>query len=155
MHQRSCRIVRDLNDELRPDLEDHLFKNTTNISENIADTAKSTNDDHSETNDFPELKKGIRLPKKDSEWLTANEFFKISLNSNAPQDAKSKIKHLNEVVYNYFSENCGQVENLSTKTFNGKYNNHSAKDLKKILKKLKGYPGSRRNRNKIRVSCFA
>ena len=58
MHQRSCRIIHDLNDELRSDLEDHLFNNTTDISENIADIATSTKDDHSETNDFPELKKG-------------------------------------------------------------------------------------------------
>ena len=52
MHLRSCRIVHVLNDELRSDLEDHFFQHTTNISENITDTATSTKDDHSETNDF-------------------------------------------------------------------------------------------------------
>ena len=68
------------------------------------------------------------------------------------QDANSKIKHLNEVVYSYFSENCGQGENLSNKTFNGKYNDHSAKDLKKILKKLKATQGVNVNEIKY-VSC--
>ena len=68
------------------------------------------------------------------------------------QDANSKIKHLNEVVYSYFSENCGQGENLSNKTFSGKYNDHSAKDLKKILKKLKATQGVNVNEIKY-VSC--
>ena len=34
--------------------------------------------------EYPELKKGINLPKTNSEWLTANEHFKFSLMSNPP-----------------------------------------------------------------------
>jgi hypothetical protein len=34
--------------------------------------------------EYPELKKGINLPKTNAEWLTANEHFKFSLMSNPP-----------------------------------------------------------------------
>ena len=44
------------------------------------------------------------------------------------------------------------MENLSYKTFSGECNDHSAKDLKKILKKLKATQGVNVNEIKY-VSC--
>ena len=41
------------------------------------------------------------------------------------------------VIYNYFSENYGFVDVDNNNEFESKYKSHSAKDLKKVLKKLK------------------
>ena len=41
------------------------------------------------------------------------------------------------VVYNYFSENFGYVNNHNDIQYQGKYESFSTKDLKKSLKKLK------------------
>ena len=54
------------------------------------------------------LKLGINVPKNDSDWLTANKYFKLTLQPNSPnssQDLNSKIIHMNETMYTYFAEN--------------------------------------------------
>jgi hypothetical protein len=68
---------------------------------------------------YPDLKKGIKLPKSPTQWSNANDFF------------------LTTVIYNYFSENYGFVDINNNKVFESKYKSASAKELKKVLKKLK------------------
>ena len=41
------------------------------------------------------------------------------------------------VIYNYFSKNFGFVDVNNSNEFESNYKSHSAKDLKKVLKKLK------------------
>ena len=41
------------------------------------------------------------------------------------------------VIYNYFSENFDFVDLNNSNEFESNYKSHSAKDLKKVLKKLK------------------
>ena len=92
-----------------------------------------------ERDEYPELRKGINLPKSNSEWLNANEYFKFSILSNAPmksQDLNASIKLLNTTIYNYFAENFGYVECLPDDSLYNKYDNYSIKDLKKALKEL-------------------
>ena len=162
MHQRSCRVIFDLNDELCADLDD-LEDDTTNVPENI-----STPDDENmheampeDHNNFPELRKGIKLPKKDSEWSTANEYFKSALQFNAPiesQGLNTTIKGLNNTVYNYFADNFGYTETLPDENLISKYRDHTVKNLKKALKDLKSKDSdleeikyvSRTLRNKLR-----
>ena len=46
---------------------------------------------------IPDLKRGIKLPKSNSEWSTANEYFKFALQANEPitsHDLDSNIKSL-------------------------------------------------------------
>ena len=73
MHQRSCQVIHGLNDELSADLEEQI------TTDNTADTPENDNyiNDIDMTNDesFPELKQGIKLPKNDSGWQTANDYF--------------------------------------------------------------------------------
>ncbi|CAB4005396.1 Hypothetical predicted protein, partial [Paramuricea clavata] len=65
MHQRSCQVIHGLNDELCADLEEQI---TTDNSENISENEHNGNDINTVNYDsFPELKKGINLPKNDSE----------------------------------------------------------------------------------------
>jgi len=107
MHQRSCRVISGLNDELRTD---------------FISTTQHENDNNEQDDDslfiqpdeeiFPDIKVGINLPKSDEQWLTANEYFKSVLQLSPPirfEDLNSCIQLLNDSIYNYFSENFGQA----------------------------------------------
>ena len=112
------------------------------------------------TNDesFPELKHGINLLKNYSGWQTANDYFKCALQFNDPitmQDVNSKIKLLNDVIYNYFADNFGHNETVPDKSMVAKYKYYT---VKKALQNLKSNKGdlseikyvSRRLRDKLR-----
>ena len=142
MHQRSCQVIHGLNDELSADLEEQI------TTDNTADTPENDNsiNDIDMTNDesFPELKQGIKLPKNDSGWQTANDYFKCALQFNDPitmQDVNSKIKLLNDVIYNYFADNFGHNETVPDKSMVAKYKDYTVKELKKALQNLKSNKG--------------
>ena len=143
MHQRSCQVIHSLNDELCADLEEQIaVDNTNNTSEN-----NNYDNDNNNVNceSFPELKKGIKLPKNDSEWSTANDYFKFALQTDhpiAPQDINSKIKLLNDAVYNYFADNYGYCETVPDQNLITKYKEHTVKELKKALQHLKSNKGN-------------
>ena len=138
MHQRSCRVIHGLNDELYNDIEEQI-----NIdSENAPELNQSTSHEESPVNDndIPNLRKGIKLPKSNSEWSTANEYFKFALQSNQPmrsQDLDSNIRLLNNVIYEYFATNLGYTDPIPNNSMVNKYKDYKVKDLKKALKKLK------------------
>ena len=140
MHQRSCRVIHGLNDELLADLEELSTKDSGDGS--VHSTAEDIDNmaNNTENQSFPALKKGINLPKSDAEWLAANNYFKFMLQLSAPirdQDLSSSITHLNNVVYNYFADNFGHVEKIPDKELVNKYIDQTVKDLKKYLKQLK------------------
>ena len=81
MHQRSCHVIHGLNNELCADLEENIEDNHTEI---LTDDNANTSLNIVENETFPVLKKGINLPKKDSEWETANGYFKSALFLNGP-----------------------------------------------------------------------
>ena len=86
----------------------------------------------------PVLKKGINLPKKDSE--TANGYFKSALFSNGPiksRDLNTSIQILNNTIYNYFADNFGYTETIPDENVVNKYKDLTVKDLKKALRNLK------------------
>ena len=91
---------------------------------------------------IPVLKKGIKLPKNNSEWSTVNDYFKFALQSNQPitsQDLDSNIKVLNNSIYDYFAENFGYTKSLPYNSLVNKYKDYTltVKDLKKTLKDVK------------------
>ncbi len=119
MHQRSCRVIHGLNDELLTDLEQQSTENSTDSfnSSTVEENDAMAND--ASNQNFPVLKKGIKLPQNDVEWSTANNYFKFALELNAPiraQDLSSSILQLNNVVYNYFADNFGHAEKIPDKT---------------------------------------
>ena len=142
IHQRSCQVIHGLNDELCADLEEQI---TTDNSENISENEHNGNDINTVNYEsFPELKKGINLPKNDSEWSTANDYFKCALQPNDPitlQDLNSKIKLLNDAIYNYFANNYGHTETVPDKNMVAKYKEYTVKELKKALQNLKSRKG--------------
>ena len=113
---------------------------------------------------FPVLKKGVKLPKSDAEWSTADSYFKFELRLNAPiriEDLSSSITLMNYVVYNYFADNFGYVEKIPDKELVNKYKDQTVKALKKCLKQLKlsnAYPHEIKYvactlRDKLRNAC--
>ena len=138
MHQRSCQVIFGLNSELLENVFNEVECNNVD-SGDIEHTETQNCNEHDK---YPELRKSINLPKSNSEWLTANEYFKFLILSNAPiksQDLNASIKLLNTTIYNYFAENFGYVERLPDDSLYNKYNNYSIKDLKKALKELKNF----------------
>ena len=138
MHQRSCRVIDNLEDELQQQMaeacDDH--SNEENVDQAISPENLSTNCQEN----FPDLMKGIKLPKSPLQWSIANDFFKLTFSNHpiTPQDLNNNVNTMATVIYNYFSENFGFVDdNNSSAQFESKYKTFSTKDLKKALKKLK------------------
>ena len=114
MHQRSCQVIHGLNNEMCADLEEQMINSEDNPENHSCDDSVTANDEER----LPEVKKGVKLPKNDKEWLTVNEYFKCTLQLNDPitsQDANSKIKLLTNTIYNYFADNYRYNETLPVK----------------------------------------
>ena len=65
---------------------------------------------------YSQLKPDINLPKSDSEWLTANEYFKFTLPLNAPirnADSNSSISILNNIIQNNGNSENKHFNNLA------------------------------------------
>ena len=78
MHQRSCQVIHGLNNELCADLEDQIADNN-NADFTVEDQSSVTQSNLISVENIPEFKKGLNLPKKDSEWATANDYFKFAI----------------------------------------------------------------------------
>ena len=87
-----------------------------------------------------QLKAGMKLPRSQDEWTSANEFFKavfgnIQLNQTS---IDSTIEFMNNTIYDYFTTRYGTVNsNNHNNPFCGKYNDLTTKLLKLTLKQLK------------------
>jgi len=138
MHQRSCRVVHELDAELQVDIEEQSGRDIENMPEMDESSENEAPSEYGQ--EFPNLRKGIKLPKSDLQWSTANDYFKFALSSNQPITAQSlnaNIKVLNNTVYEYFAQNFGFSNSFPNNSLVNKYKNYSIKDLKKALKTLK------------------
>ena len=137
MHKRSCRVIQGLNNELCADLEEQITDNNTDTA---VDEELNTISNRVNIEEIPVLKKGINLPKSDSEWSTANEYFKSALLLNGPimpQELNTSIQVLNDTIYTYFADNFGNTETIPDESLINKYKDHTVKKLKKALANLK------------------
>ena len=90
------------------------------------------------------LKRGVKLPKPCSVWSLANDHFKVVL-SNYPiktEDLNSNIERMNNVIFDYFSMTCGEVDRGGDINLRNKYDTYTVKDLTRELKRLKLNDGS-------------
>ena len=65
MHQRCCRVIDDLEQEIQEEMTELLTEQNEDITESEASPVNSQED-------FPDLRKGIKLPRSPSQWTTAN-----------------------------------------------------------------------------------
>ena len=87
-----------------------------------------------------ELKQGIKLPKSESEWKTANSFFYANLpieDMNTDGDFNDIATNFGRTVYDYFKNEYGIVREDEVNDFEVKYRNHTKNQLKQTLRKLK------------------
>ena len=127
-HQRSCRVIMGLNDKLNYALQEdneEIFGDQSESAVNV-NLAEDTI-----------IKPGIKLPKSESEWKTANSFF----HTNLPIEDMNTDGHFNGIatnfgktVYDYFKNEYGIVREDEVNDFKVKYRNHTKNQLKQTLK---------------------
>ena len=86
MHQRSCRNLHDLNDNLTAKLQEDILENAKEsdaLSVDSQSIDKLENENVTNTEEIVVLKRGVKLRKSAIEWSLANEYFKAVL-SNQP-----------------------------------------------------------------------
>ena len=93
MHQRSCRVVLGLNDQLHADLNHMLLTDQEYGSGSVPLITSGGSSLEPGDYGFPDIERGINLPKSDDRWITANECFKSVLFLN-PQ---SRLKIATQV----------------------------------------------------------
>ena len=77
------------------------------------------------------MKKGIKLPKTDSQWEEANLFFKININNpELITDLNSYTEYFQSMIYNYFADNFGTVD-VDSSDYRDKYSTMSMRELKR------------------------
>ena len=85
------------------------------------------------------IKPGVHLLKTDEQWKLENQYFQSVLSDFPlnPDSMDTAITYMNTSIYNYLKDTFGIVEQNINTDLVEKYENHSAKDLKKDLKSLK------------------
>ena len=111
MPQRTCRLVHNLDTELQQDTAE---QNDLKLAD-VCKHDENTNDISTTlfNSEIPVSKQDIQLPKSDSEWAMADEFFKFSLQPITPQDLNGNIQQLNQTEYQYFLEHFGLNSNTA------------------------------------------
>ena len=126
-HQRRCRAIVGLHGNLYEELEEDVASNEDIVEQQPTEPGGV------------EIKPGIRLPKSDNEWQTANEYFRAHLGGVEidSQNIESVVENLNTKIYNYFERTCGLVGKECHSDLQAKYDCYSVKELKKQWKSLK------------------
>ena len=85
------------------------------------------------------VRPGIHLPKSETQWKTANLFFRVSLPLHEVSNGlNAACKKLSITIYEYFQRECGIVNKTQyTDEWNAKYCNLSKNQLKTALRNLK------------------
>jgi len=135
MHQRSCRVIQGLQTETLKRLEDELVQTFENEHESELDIFEL--DQNDSENCF--VKQGVQLPRSPQQLLNANEFVKAAFSNTSITAASLDhvIYNMNSVIYQYYQDSYGCVNDSSTSAFVSKYRDASVKNLKKGLNQLK------------------
>ena len=139
MHQRSCRTLHDLNDNLTAKLQEDILENEKESDVLSVDGQSNDiveNENVTNTEEIFVLKRGVKLPKSAIEWSLANEYFKAVL-SNQPirnEGLDSNIQQLNNVIFEYCRRTHGEVDRGDEIDLGNKYQLHTVKDLKREVK---------------------
>ena len=125
MHQRTCRVVKDLTEETFEFVEENLTVsyNNDNYNEYM---------DNSITKSIPDVKPGVKLPKSDDQWNAANLFFMISLPISGLHwsSIDDSINFMNSIIYNHVYDKFGYSEDFISDELVNKYKNLPKKSLK-------------------------
>ena len=89
--------------------------------------------------EMPNIKRGIKLPKSDDQWSTANLFFlnALPISGINSSNLNESIQILNATIYSYFEENFGYSDEVYNEELINKYKDMPKRSLKTNLKFLK------------------
>ena len=105
IHQRSCRFIFGLREDLTKTLSDHVVENHERPGYSETDELNNSNqseliniDDHSD------VKNGVKLPKTGDQWATAESFFKVELPTHEIEKDNLDLitQKLSDTIYDYF-----------------------------------------------------
>ena len=153
IHQRSCKFISGLREDLTKTLLDHVVKNHERPGYSETDELNNSNQSESiNIDDHSNVKNGVKLPITSDQWVTAESFFKAEL--PAHEIGKDNLdlitQKLSDTIYDYFHREFGTVVNTYDTEFKDEYKDASIHQLRKALKTLK----SRNLENNLREIRF-
>ena len=131
-HQRTCRAITGLNKDLLSNIAQEIEAATSQENEFI-DTEEISNAPDTK------VKKGVKLPKSESQWRAANAFFQANLSLQAISNGlEEACKLFSTTIYDYFEKEYGSVQKIDEASeLVEKYRSYSKNQLKSSLKNLK------------------
>ena len=131
MHQRNCRAIKDLHGEPFEGMQEAM-------SEHIDHNIDFELDAQYECK-VANIKRGIKLPKSDEQWSTANLYLLTALPISEINSSKlnESIQILNATIYSYFQENFEYSDEVYSKERIRKYKDMAERLFKSNLKVLK------------------
>ena len=128
MRQRICRVIQGLSDITHENVQGRFGRsrgNETPAANNIS-------------TELPAIKLGVKLPKSDSQWESANEYFRafLPISMINPSNIGDAITKMNETMYNYYKNNF-EASKTHQSTLIGKYQTMTKHELRLCLRSLK------------------
>ena len=126
LHKRSCHVL-DI-----PDLKSLYEVSLQGTSD---DTEESNKEDEEIDLDKLSLLTGVKLPKRDSDWQIANEYFKITVEPKTltNENINTYVLRLQETIHSYFKERYGDVGDTLSHELYQRYGSGTKSKLKKHL----------------------
>ena len=130
MHQWSCRAITDLHGETFEVMQETMSEHSDHTIDFEVDAQYES--------EMPNSKHGVKLPKSDEQWSTANVLFLNALPISGINSSKlnESIQILNATIYTYFKENFGYSNEVYNKERIKKYKDMPKRSLKTNLKFL-------------------
>ena len=130
-HQRKCRFIKGLNDELYSTV-DNANEQEEELPDNLEELILES---------MPDLKPGVKLPNTDAQWKEADLFFRAELPiSEIDESSVNKcVLKMTNTIYDFFANNFGTMKraNVSDEELHNRYANYTKQELKRALKDLK------------------
>ena len=119
IHQRSCKFIFGLREDLTKTLVDHVVENHERPEYSETDELNDSNQSESNTSDHSNVKNGVQLPKTSDQWATAESFFKAELPTHeiGKDNLELITQKLSDTIYDYFDREFGSVVNTSDTEF--------------------------------------
>ena len=129
-HKRSCHVL-DI-----PNLKS-LFE--VSLQGTSDDIEESNEEDEEIDLDKLSLLTGVKLPKRDSDWQNANDYFKIMVEPETltNENINTYVRRLQETIHRYFKEQYGNVLDTQSHELFQRYDSGTKSKLKKNLSDLK------------------
>ena len=129
-HKRSCHVL-DI-----PDLKSLYEVSLQGTSDDIEE---SNEEDEEIDLDKLSLLTGVKLPKRDSDWQIATDYFKIMVEPETlpNENINTYVLRLQETIHSYFKEQYGNLGDTQSHELYQRYGSGTESKLKKNLRDLK------------------